>query len=476
MAKLGERVRRIRRREGLTQARLAERLGISASYLNLIEHNRRPLSAPLLLKLANTLQLDLKTFAVEEDPKLTSEVLEVFADGLFDGYDFTSEDVHEFVTATPTIARSVLSLYQAYSTARDSTGRLAGQLLDSEELNILSSPRLPAEEVNELIQQNSNYFQDLEEAAESLRKGASLKELPTLYPLFSDYLKRKHDVEIRIGSVNEMRGAIRRYIPSKRLLLLSEVLRRGSWNFQIAHQICLLDQKELLKRISHDPLLTTEDSRTLCRIALANYFAAAVLMPYERFLAAAKELRYDTELLGHRFRASFEQVCHRLTTLRRSGNEGVPFHMLRVDVAGNITKRFSGSGIQFPRFSVGCARWNVHSAFLTPNRTRVQISRMNDGKVYFDVARAIPKYGAGYNSPHAYYSIGFGCEVQYAHNLVYSDGVDLKNIQTGIPIGITCRVCELTDCEQRVMPPLQQSMTINENIRGISFYGPVEDL
>jgi predicted transcriptional regulator len=259
------------------------------------------------------------------------------------------------------------------------------------------------------------------------------------------------------------------------VLSLSEALRRGSRNFQVACQLGLLRESATLDRIANDPLLTTDESRALGRVTLANYFAGAVIMPYRPLLEAARDERYDLDLLGHRFRASFEQVCHRLTSLRRPGAEGVPFHFVRIDVAGNISKRFSASGLRFARFSGACPRWNVFAAFLTPGMIRVQVQQMPDGTKYFWVARTIRRNPGGYHAPLSVLAIGMGCEIGYARELVYADGVDLTSAEAVVPVGVTCRLCERSDCAQRAFPALQHPMRVNENVRGVSFFAPVEE-
>jgi predicted transcriptional regulator len=179
------------------------------------------------------------------------------------------------------------------------------------------------------------------------------------------------------------------------------------------------------------------------------------------------------ELLGHRFRASVEQTCHRLTTLRRPGAEGVPFHMVRVDIAGNISKRFSASGLRFARFSGACPRWNVFQAFTTPGLVRTQLSRMPDGATFFWVARTVSKEGGGYRAPRSVVALALGCEAARARELVYADGVDLDGPGAAVvPVGVTCRLCERADCEQRAFPTLQHPLAVNANVRGVSFYAP----
>ncbi len=199
-------------------------------------------------------------------------------------------------------------------------------------------------------------------------------------------------------------------------------------------------------------------------------------MPYAPFLKAAREERYDIDVIGRRFRVGFEQVCHRFTTLRRPGAEGVPFHMIRIDVAGNISKRFSASGIRFARFSGACPRWNVFAAFMTPGMIRIQISRMPDGAAYFCIARTIHKDSGGYHQQQPVQALGLGCRLEHARELVYSDGVDLGNGETATPVGVTCRLCERTDCEQRAFPSLRHPLEVDENVRGVSLYAPVAPL
>ena len=471
--RLGLKVRALRRRENLSQVQLAERLGISPSYLNLIEYNRRPLPAALLIKLAQLFQIDVQSLAADDQRQIVADLLEVFGDDLFDGQELTQGDVRELVATSPSVARAVLSLYQAYQNARQSADSLAAQVAAGGELTGFESARMPSEEVSDFIQRQMNHYPELEESAERLWRDARL-DLDDLYAGMAKHLRDALGTEIRVEKVGAMRGAMRRYDPGRKVLLLSEALPRGSRNFQLAHQIGLIVHSQTLDRIARDQQLTTDDSRALARVALANYFAAAVTMPYLPFHEAARAERYDIELLGHRFASSFEQVCHRLTTLRRPGFEGIPFHLVRIDIAGNISKRFSASGIRFARFSAACPRWNVHTAFLTPGMIRVQLSRMPGGTTYFCIARTLRR-DRRFHAPHAVQAIGMGCEVRYAREMVYADGFDLDNQEAAVPVGVTCRLCERMDCQQRAFPALAHRLQVNENVRGLSFYAPVAD-
>src|SRR3990172_1101070 len=323
---LGAKLRALRPREGVTQSQLATRLGISPSYLNLIEHNRRPLPAPLLIRLAELFHIDLKQFSASSDARAVADLLEVFGDPLFESHDLSAAEVREMASASPQVAGAVVALYRAYRGTRDAMETLTAKPPGGGPVGVDS--RLPTEEVSDLIQRNMNHSPELEDGAARLWRDAGLVA-SNLYGDLVAYLERAHGVRVQIERTAAMQGAVRRYDPERKVLSLSEVLRRGSRNFQLAFQIGLLTQGAALEKRARDPEITSPESRALGRVALANYFAAAVLMPYEQFLDAARLERYDIELLGHRFRTSFEQVSHRLTTLRRPGSEGVPFHMVR---------------------------------------------------------------------------------------------------------------------------------------------------
>ncbi len=463
----GAKVRALRRREDMTQAQLAERLGVSASYLNLIENNRRPLTAKLLLKLAQEFTLDLSSFSSHDDARLVADLQEVFSDPIFKGQRIDDGELGDLAASSPEAARAVLKLYRRYRDARDSASTLAEAMQGGVDPMLASNP---TEEVNDLLQARGNYFPELEAAAEAVWQQAGLAS-DDVHRALIEFLRERHGIDVRVARADEGQ-AMRRYDEKQRRIELSEVLPPRSRRFQLAHQFGLIVHHDLFDSLRAEEELSPE-ARVLSRVVFANYFAAAVLMPYEPFLQAAEEVRYDVELLAHRFRTSFEQVCHRLTTLRRPGHEGIPLHFLRLDIAGNISKRFSASGMRMPRFSGACPRWCVHAAFLTPGMIRTQLSRMYDGTMYFCLARTVQRATGGYQIPHTVHSICIGCEARFAKQMVYGDGVDLDNVGVATPVGTTCRTCEQINCEQRVYPPMQHPLKIDENVRGVSFYAPV---
>ncbi len=471
-ARLGGKLRRLRQSQKLTQAQMAEALGLSASYLNLLEHNQRAITVPVLLKLAQRFGVEITDFTADDDGRMANDLMEVFADPLFDGHDLKAADVEELVSAAPALGKAVVTLYQAFRAGGSATAAPGSGL--GEEADAAMPVGMPSEEVTDFIQERKNYFKELEAAADALWPQATLTP-ESLYSGLVQHLSEAYAVDVIIAPASKFGGLLRQYDPRTRKLVLSELLPRASRTFQLAHQIALLGHRPLLDRLVSGGKFTTQDADTLARVALANYFAAALVMPYDRFLAAARETRHDLETLERRFDTSFEQVCHRLTSLRRPGNQGVPFHFLRVDGAGNISKRFSASGISIARFGGACPRWNVYDAFSTPGLLRRQVSRMPEGGSFFCVARTVD--GAGRSTLRGdnargggRHAIGLGCAVTYAREVVYADGLDLDDPQLITPIGVSCRVCPRKDCADRAHPSLHHALSLDENRRALATY------
>ncbi|MCB1498062.1 MAG: DUF2083 domain-containing protein [Bauldia sp.] len=468
--RIGGKLRRLRQERHLTQAQMARELGISASYLTLLESNQRPVTVRVLLKLVERFQVDLQDFAADTDQRLSLELMEAFSDPIFEGAEVKTTDVQELVSLLPAVGRAVIDLYEAYRRHLPADATTSAGLDASE----ASPASIPSEEVTEFIQKRLNYFPDLEEAAEKLWREKDLA-VHSLQQGLTAVLRERYATEVEIRASDAMKGRSRRYDQLARRLQISEMLPVPSRVFQIAHQVAYLGHHEILDRITGTADFSSTDAEALLRTALANYFAAAVMMPYRMFSEAARATRYDIDILKSRFGVSFEQVCHRLTTLRRPGDEGVPFHFIRVDIAGNISKRFSASGIHIARFGAACPRWNVYDAFSTPGMLRVQISRMPDGGSFFCVAQTTGRsttLSPTSGLPHrvGQRAIGLGCDVRHAGEIVYADGLNLADPQIATPIGVSCRTCPRTDCAERAMPSLFQKLHIDENVRGPSTY------
>ena len=519
--RLGAKIRRLRRESELTQAQLAQRLMISASYLNLIEHNQRAVTVPLLFKLGEVLNVDLQTLSQDDESIILAELLEILGDPLFSqgalGSDLTPDDLNELVSQSPIASQTILKVYRAYQRAREDIQSLSERLsedslyaasshelrtvltsirsfseilhdnenispeerqrflgiivkeseslskniddlmsfVSAEGVNRAVGTRPPLDEINDFIQLHSNYFERIEIAADNRVGDAQFGSYDRLQKLIH-FASHELDITIDIGREREKYGLVN-YDKEKRILHLSNSLPRNSLIFQTAQIIGRSYCKNIIEELVLAAPLTSDASREMCRDTLARYFAGAVLLPYDEFHSAAQSLRYDIEQLQNQFAGSFEQVCHRLATLNKAGSEGVAFHFIRVDIAGNISKRYDGSGVRIPRYGGVCPRWNVHHAFLTPEAMNVQVIRMTDGGVFLSIARALVKPGTGFNAPRSHYAVAIGCEVSNAGELVYADGLDLNEASLVVPAGTSCRICERDNCGQRAFQSILHS-------------------
>lgn len=459
---LGQKIRRLRQDRGLTQQQMAAELGISASYLNLIEHDERPVTVSLLLKLGEKYSVDLNALTDDAERQLAAALREVFADaGLRDG-GIDADEIARLVGAAPRAARAIADLYRALRAARDDAQALNLNLSEGRTRRVV----LPTEEARDFFEARRNHFAALETAAETLLQSAA----GDLGRALGERLARHHSVTVEIATSASMAGALRRFDPRTRRLDLSEALPLASRNFHLAYQLGLLEAREPIGEAIRAAKLSAPESEMLCRIGLANYFAGAVLMPYATFLSAAQTERYDIERLMNRFGVSFEQAAHRLSTLNRPGAAGIPFFFARADIAGNISKRFSAAGFHFSRYGGACPRFVVHEAFATPGLIRRQIARLPDGTTFFCIAHTVEKPGGGFHAPSGHMAVVLGCDIARAAEIVYADGLDLARPEAATEIGVGCRLCERADCRQRAFPPLQHRLVVDEAVKGPSAY------
>lgn len=455
-ALIGRTVRRLRTEQRLSQQVLAARLGISASYLNLIEHDQRAVTASLLIKLGETLRVDLATLSGREERQLETGLREAFADPMLSADAVPEAEIAELAAAAPNAARAIQALYRAWRVAREDAGGIA-----------LPSGRrvvLPNEEARDFFDDRANHFPPLETAAETM--AAELRAAPAeMNHAIADRLRRVHGLTV---TVQPLEGALRRYDPATRGLTLSETLPRESRGFHMAFQLALLEARDVVEAVLADAVPSSPEAGMLIRVGLLNYIAGALLMPYAPFLDAARALRHDMEALAARFGVSYEQACHRLSTLQRPGARGVPFFFLRVDPAGNVSKRFSAAGFPFARYGGSCPRWVVHTAFAQPGVVQVQVAELPDGAAYLCFAHRVTRPSRGWGEPRPVHVVAMGCGVAHADEVAYADGIDLQRSKVGI--GLSCRLCDRPDCRSRAFPPLEHRLALDPNSAGVTPY------
>jgi predicted transcriptional regulator/transcriptional regulator with XRE-family HTH domain len=449
---IGRTVRRLRIERGLTQQALATRLGISASYLNLIEHDQRAVTASLLIKLTEALGVDLAALSGSAERQLEAGLREVLADPLLGVEEVPEGEVAAMAASAPDAARAMLALYRAWRVAREDASGIA-----------LPSGRrilLPTEEARDFFHEHANHFPALESAAEAI--GRELGAVPSeLNHAVAERLRQRHGLTVTVGPLD---GALRRYDPAARRLALDETLSRESRGFHMAFQLMLLEAREAVEAVLAPAEPSSPEAAALIRIGLLNYAAAALLMPYEAAHAAARALRHDIDALAARFGVSFEQAAHRLSTLQREGARGVPFFFLRVDPAGNVDKRFSAAGFPFARFGGSCPKWIVYQAFATPGTLRVQVAALPDGATFLCFARTVHGPAPRWGEPAPVHVVAMGCDVARTDEVVYADGLDIAGATVGI--GLSCRLCDRPDCRSRAFPPLEHRLALDPTVEG----------
>jgi hypothetical protein len=471
----GPRLRRLRQQLGLTQTRMAEELGISTSYLNLIERNQRPISAQLLLKLVDIYDVDLSKFGGGGDARLTAEVYEALRDPLFRGRGegVSKTEVEDVVNASPGLATALLRLYGDMRNSAQRASALTEKLADRDKVELYDEAASAVEEVRAFIHASNNYFPELDEAAELMAKELRL-DSGNIYEALVHRLKEQHYLSVRIVPADVMSEMLRYFDLHSRRVNLSELLDESGRRFQLAFQLGMLEQRNIIDRTIEEAGLKSEEALRLARVTLANYFAAAMLMPYGQFLREAEGSKYDIELLTHRFGTSYEQVAHRLTTLQRPGAKGVSFFFVRIDIAGNVSKRFSSGSFHFSKFGGACPLWNIHECFQTPNKIHTQIVQLPDETTYFSIARTVTRAGGAYSRPAQQLAVGLGCDIRQASRLVYAAPYKLETPEP-TPIGINCYMCERPNCQQRAFAPLNRQLRFDERARGASMYQFVHD-
>lgn len=470
---VGARVRQLRSERGFSQAALAQTLEISPSYLNQIEHDVRPLTVAVLLRITEVFGVDATFFASQDDTRLIAELREVMMDRDLD-VDVEPAEIAEMVGAHPALARAMVNLHRRYQLT---TTQLAAATEDRFNVGSVNpggsgtgSITMPHEEVRDYFYQRQNYLHELDTSAEELTAGMRIQRGDLAGDL-TDRLRIVHGVRI-IRRIDLGEGVLHRYDTDSKTLELNAHLSTGQTVFRMAAELAYLECGDLVDKLVDEGHFTSEESRRLARLGLANYFAAATVLPYGHFHEVAEKFRYDVERLSAYYSVSYETVCHRLSTLQRPSMRGVPFSFVRVDRAGNMSKRQSATGFHFSSSGGTCPLWNVYETFANPGKILVQLAEMPDGRSYLWVARTVERRASRYGQPGKTFAIGLGCELRHAQRLVYSEGLDLSG-DPGVratPIGAGCRVCERDNCPQRAFPALGRALDIDEHRSTVSPY------
>lgn len=457
---IGPHLRRLRLERGETQGAMARALGISPSYVNLLENNERSVSVQVLLRLFEVYGVDWRTIAEEDGSAALADLRAVLQDPLFAKNRPDLPQLRAALVHAPDLAQAFIALHRAYQAATD-------QLLsrvEGETPNIVSTPEAA---VHDVFRRHRNHFRELEEAA-----GAFWDRRPDQDEVYVALKRRLMDrvgVTVRLVRVEDLPGTLRQYDEGRREILLSEALDHPNRTFQLVHMAGLLEQRALLDRIIERSGLADPRGVSRLRVELANYFAAAVLMPYDAFLAEARATKYDFDHIATRFGVSFEQACHRATTLQREGAQGVPFFFLRIDKGGNVTKRFNATGFHLAEYGGACPRLDVHTSFRTPGRIVPQFVEMPDRSQFFVFSRTVDRPTWIRHAQDNRLAVAMGCAIEHAGAIGYAEPFAV-NATRMTEVGINCRICPRAGCDQRAHQAVILSQPVDENRRGATRY------
>ena len=464
---IGHKIKTRRRKLNISQADLSKKISISASYLNLIESGKRKINVDLLLKLSTELGIEISDISKRTDTNLYQNLMDLLGDNLFEDLDITNFEIKDLVNTNPLIAKALIKLGDNYKKKNQDivskVENISGKFIDSRKNSF------PGEVVSDFIQEHENYFPKLEEFASNFFNKIRNNNRVG-YSSICDYLISTHKIEVKDVVPDEKKPFTKQFDPDRKIFLLSDYLALETKKLFAAAQVVQLEAISIIEEYLNMFSFPTEESKKLSKVALLNYTGAAIIMPYKLFFEETKKQRYDVELLQNTFATSFEQVAHRITCLQDPKMKGIPFHMLRADVAGNISKRFSLSGIEIPRYGGACPRWNIYTAFTMPGKINAAVSKMPNGEKYICIARTVEKGIGKHGMFKSLLSIGLGCQVKYAKDFVYADSLNLNDKKTETHIGVNCRTCDRMDCQQRAFPPLHKKFDIDLNKRGISVY------
>lgn len=457
----GERLRKLRNARSLKQPEMAALLCISVSYLSQLEHDDRPMTPALLEALARHFPLDWQEFDDDDATRRFAAFREATADPLFPA-PLSSDQISRVAEQQPALADQFIALHTAYRQVGERLQIVDEAMADDN----IGGSRLPWEEVRDWFHLSGNYVDTLDRAAEALAD----RLMGTAISPSAESIERYLSEGLAISLIYSANAGMRDYDAAMGHLIIDQSQPAESQRFQLAHQLVALALQDDISGVIERAGLRTASARQLLFVGLANYAAGALLMPYARFREEARNLRHDIDRLRQSFGVSFEQACHRLSTLQRPGARGVPFFFCRVDMAGNITKRHSATRLQFARFGGACPLWIVHEAVAIPDRILVQLAETPDGVRYVSMAKGLVKPSGSYARAPRRYAVALGCEVEHARDFIYADGLDLTSPHAATRIGASCRICPRPDCDQRAFPPSDRDIIVNPNKRNVVPY------
>ena len=461
---VGSKLRQLRRDRGQTQAEMATVLGISAAYVNMLEKNQRSLSVSVLMTLSDNYGVDWKDLVSDKSSAILADLRAAIQDPFFSVNRPDLDELRAAVDQSPLLVEGFLKLYKSHHTTLEKMMQLGTERMPEELLR--SSPETT---IHDFFRDNSNHFDQLEQAAESLAREEP-HEPDDVQFVLKRRLQQRHGFSVMTNPVEKMGDSLRIFDEEQKIIRLSEALDHQNRTFQLAHILCFTEFGDILTTLTTGANLHSPANVKRCHVELANYFAAAFLMPYETFITRAEETRYDLDRIASAFSVSCEQAAQRLTTLQRDGRRGVPFFFLRVDKAGNVTKRFNATSFSIAEHGGACPVWNLHTSFRTPGVILPQIVELPDGERFLTLSRTTERPVYSMETQDRRLAISLGCEIKHARRIIYSSALDWSEDENVSKIGINCHLCPRRNCAQRAHDPIITELATNTTRRGETRY------
>lgn len=460
---VGGRLRQLRLDQRMDQAAMARVLGISVSYLSQLENDDRPLTAKVKAALAEAYPVDWAAFDDREGEQLLGAFVHALAQPDVIGPPLEAERIEKLHLQYPEFAARYVDLHRAFRQTNERLNMVEEAIAN----DMAAQARMPWEMVRDWFHDTGNYIHALDVLAEELRAQICPEDRIDEGALIAA-LERRHGTHVAIRETQD--HLLRGYDAQENRLFINAASPAETRQFLIAHQLMRLSARDLIDDIVARAALPVAGADRLLSVGLANYAAGALMMPYTAFRAAARAVRHDIDRLARQFDVSFEQACHRLSTLQRPGSRGIPFFFCRVDMAGNITKRHSATRLQFARFGGACPLWIVHEAVAIPDRIVTQLGETPDGVRYVSMAKGLVKPSGSFARAPRRYAVVLGCESEHAANFIYADGMQLHDEAAATPIGVTCRLCPRQSCDQRAFPPTDRPIRVDPDSRDVVPY------
>ncbi|MEM9786993.1 MAG: short-chain fatty acyl-CoA regulator family protein [Pseudomonadota bacterium] len=461
---VGPQLRQLRRSYNQTQAEMARNLNVSASYVNLLENNQRSLSVKVLLALTEAYGVDWRELVNDSGATQLADLRVAVRDPALAADRPDLQELRAALDHAPRLVGQFLELHQNH---RAMLGNLQHFSTPGAKPDVLVTS--PETAIHDFFRQNSNHFAGLEAAAEVAREAIGGKR-DDIYTNLKMYLYDAYGIDVALKSVEDMPDTLRVFDRRRNRVALSEVLDPINRNFQLAHVLALVNCADQLDDLISTLGMLSDAGRARCRVELANYFAAALLMPYAPFLKLAEASEYDVDRLAAKFGVTFEMACQRLTTMQRKGAQGVPFFFLRIDRAGNVTKRFNATPFTLAEQGGSCPVWNIHTAFAAPGMIVPQFVELPDSGQFFTISRTTDRPVMNRYNMDRRLVVALGCERTHVKRVGYASPFNLADETSIAKIGINCHICPRQACAQRAHEPLHVNLPVDANRRGSTRY------